>query len=99
MQRVNELNVIAAAFDLIAVLDGYQATAPVIEHPAIIRLRAALGKLEKEACLEDPLSLQNESLARFIAENVPGEPSESGGAIETAIRLLRAVYTPGSTVR
>jgi hypothetical protein len=31
-------------------------------------------------------------LADFIIDEVPGEPSESQGAIDTAIRLLRAAY-------
>lgn len=35
---------------------------------------------------------QIKRLAEFIAENVPGEPSESEGAVDTAIRLL-ARYT------
>lgn len=35
---------------------------------------------------------QIKRLADFIMENVPGEPSESEGAVDTAIRLL-ARYT------
>ena len=33
---------------------------------------------------------QIDRLARFIMEEVPGEPSQSEGAIDTAIRLIRA---------
>ncbi len=32
---------------------------------------------------------QIDILAKFIMEQVPGEPSESDGAISTAIRLLK----------
>lgn len=32
---------------------------------------------------------QIDRLARFIMENIPGEPSRSEGAVDTAIRLLR----------
>ncbi len=31
-------------------------------------------------------------LARFIMDNVPGEPSRSEGAVDTAIRLLALHY-------
>jgi hypothetical protein len=36
--------------------------------------------------LEEQISI----LAEFIVETYPGEPSQSGGAIETAIRLMNA---------
>ena len=32
---------------------------------------------------------QIEELGRYILEEIPGEPSQNEGAIETAIRLLR----------
>ena len=32
---------------------------------------------------------QLRTLAEFICDEVPGEPSESGGAVETAIRIIR----------
>lgn len=32
---------------------------------------------------------QIEKLANFILEEIPGEPSESAGAVDTAIRLLK----------
>lgn len=35
-----------------------------------------------------PLTKQVEILARFIMENIEGEPSRSEGTITTAIRLL-----------
>jgi hypothetical protein len=35
------------------------------------------------------LELQIDSLARFIVEEVPGEPSQSEGAVDTAIRVMR----------
>jgi len=34
------------------------------------------------------LAAQIDRLAKWIIENVPGEPSQSEGAIDTAIRLL-----------
>ena len=34
---------------------------------------------------------QIERLARFIQEEIPGEPSRLEGAVDTAIRLLRLV--------
>jgi len=36
-------------------------------------------------------------LARFILDEVPGEPSQSEGAVDTAIRLIRAALTEGDT--
>jgi hypothetical protein len=40
----------------------------------------------------ESLESQVERLARFILDNVPGEPSEDQGAIDTAIRLLSRHY-------
>lgn len=37
---------------------------------------------------ESLLDSQVQRLATFITDWIPGEPSESGGAIDTAIRLL-----------
>jgi hypothetical protein len=42
----------------------------------------------------EPLEDQIARLAGFIAEQVPGEPSRSEGAVDTAIRLLRDAYAP-----
>lgn len=39
-----------------------------------------------------PLQEQVDALAKFIIAEIPGEPSRSGGAVETAIRLLRDAY-------
>ena len=33
-------------------------------------------------------------LAEVIMDEIPGEPSQSQGAVDTAIRLLRAAYVP-----
>ena len=33
---------------------------------------------------------QIDRLARFIMEEVPGEPSQSQGAVDTAIRIIRS---------
>lgn len=35
---------------------------------------------------------QIQRLAKYIMQNVPGEPSQSEGAVDTAIRLLREKY-------
>ena len=42
-------------------------------------------------------SKQIESLGYFIMNEVPGEPSQSQGAVETAIRLLRT-HVPGVSI-
>lgn len=38
------------------------------------------------------LDEQISQLANYIMQNVPGEPSRSEGAVDTAIRLLREKY-------
>jgi hypothetical protein len=38
------------------------------------------------------LDAQIDRLAKYIMEHVPGEPSCSEGAVDTAIRLLREKY-------
>ena len=43
---------------------------------------------------DEPLSAQVERLANVIMFEIPGEPSQSEGAIDTAIRLLRAGVSP-----
>ncbi len=40
---------------------------------------------------------QIDILAKFIAEQVPGEPSENDGAVNTAIRLIKTTYRCSST--
>ena len=42
------------------------------------------------ARLGETLSQQVEELAKFIYFNIPGEPSASEGAIECAMRIMRA---------
>ena len=42
----------------------------------------------------ESLESQIERLATFIMDNVPGEPSQSEGAVDTAIRLLSVVPVP-----
>lgn len=42
--------------------------------------------------MTDQSSDQINELAKFIMERIPGEPSRSEGAVDTAIRLLGAVY-------
>ena len=41
----------------------------------------------------ESLESQIDRLAKFIMNNVPGEPSQSQGAVDTAIRLLSAMRT------
>ena len=36
---------------------------------------------------------QVEKLANFIMQEIPGEPSQSEGAVDTAIRLLKKIQT------
>lgn len=64
------------------------------EHPETIRaaLTAALAEPAGDA---EPLPAQIERLASFIMEHVPGEPSQSEGAVDCAIRIIRnSLYTP-----
>lgn len=42
---------------------------------------------------------QVDRLARFILREVEGEPSESQGAVDTAIRIIREHYPQLSPVR
>ena len=45
---------------------------------------------EREA--RPSLSSQIDKLASFIMKNIPGEPCQSEGAVDTAIRLLKRAY-------
>lgn len=40
----------------------------------------------------ESLDSQVDRLANYIMNNIPGEPSQNQGAIDTAIRLLRNQY-------
>jgi hypothetical protein len=42
--------------------------------------------------MSESLKSQIERLADFIMENVPGEPSGQGGAVDTAIDVLSRHY-------
>ena len=42
--------------------------------------------------METEVRKQIDELARFILEEVPGEPSRNEGAVECAIRLIKAKY-------
>ena len=42
------------------------------------------------------MNSQIERLATFIMDEIPGEPSRSEGAVDTAIRLLKRAYVPSS---
>lgn len=61
---------------------------PPIKWPTAL---PQVGKMPGRASVAEAL-VQIGHLADFIMAEVPGEPSASEGAIETAIRLLRAAY-------
>lgn len=44
--------------------------------------------LQRDYSTNEDFKGQIEKLANFIMENIPGEPSQSEGAVDTAIRLL-----------
>jgi len=46
---------------------------------------------------QESLESQVDRLAKFILKSVPGEPSRSEGAIDTAIRLLAEHYPGGAS--
>ena len=43
--------------------------------------------------MTESLDSQIDRLAKFIMENVPGEPSQSDGAVDTAIRIMASALT------
>ena len=43
----------------------------------------------------EPLESQVDRLAKFILKEIPGEPSQNQGAIDTAIRLLKESRASG----
>ena len=48
----------------------------------------------------ESLESQVSRLARFIMDEIPGEPSQSDGAVDTAIRIMRTLCpAPGSRER
>ncbi len=51
-----------------------------------------LEALAKAGHLADPQK-DLDCLARFIMDNVPGEPSQSEGVVDTAIRIIKALLT------
>lgn len=52
-------------------------------------LLSAIGDTARERGIKEDLSEQIDKLAKFILAEIPGEPSSSEGAVDTAIRLLR----------
>jgi hypothetical protein len=50
--------------------------------------KACQERAEAAEQARDQLDAQIERLAHFIMQHVPGEPSQSQGAVDTAIRLL-----------
>lgn len=57
-------------------------------HPAYAELQRSLKGEGVPDVPTEPLDAQVDRLAKFIMAQVPGEPSQSEGAIDTAIRLL-----------
>ena len=45
------------------------------------------------------LYLQINELASFIMNEVPGEPSQSQGAVDTAIRIIRELQAENSELK
>lgn len=63
--------------------------------PLTVYERLAQVRHERDdyARMMDEAQQQVERLADFIMAEVPGEPSQSQGAVDTAIRLLREQFT------
>lgn len=73
------------------VLDPYQS---VMNHRTGEQTDDVTGVLTGDLDLltARPLDAQVGRLAQYILDNVPGEPSQSQGAVDTAIRLLTNFY-------
>ena len=54
---------------------------------------------KKQVVPKEKLRSQVKRLANFIMANVPGEPSKSEGAIDTAIRIIKERALPGPDPR
>lgn len=61
--------------------------------------RALLARLAKVEAERDALDGQIGELAKFIMDEIPGEPSRSEGAIDVAIRLLRSLAAENDRLR
>jgi hypothetical protein len=57
------------------------------------RMISRIATLEEQHAF---LSEQISKLADYIMENVPGEPSQSEGAVDTAIRIMQTSRTSTS---
>lgn len=66
-----------------------EAVAALSESGTHVELQDQLGEALHLAEECDP-DAQIEKLAQFITDEVPGEPSESQGAVDTAIRWMRS---------
>ncbi|HEU01415.1 hypothetical protein LCGC14_0273180 [marine sediment metagenome] len=71
---------------LLQLADSYQTKDPEFADD----LRNRVRSLDPGLRLGEPLGSQIDRLASFIIAEVPGEPSESDGAIDTAIRIIRS---------
>lgn len=65
-----------------------------------------VGHIEGYPSNHERLDSQVKRLAQFIMDEIPGEPSQDGGAIDTVIRILRTwqqersnIFRHGDTVR
>lgn len=59
-----------------------------VKGAVVMDIRERYAERKEAVPTSEALSSQVDRLARFIVENIPGEPSHSEGAIDTAIRLL-----------
>lgn len=84
MQTSSALAKIAAFMTNEGIYNCKGETPNVTADIAIQVMRDALGTSDSES-----LHSQVHRLAQFIMNEIPGEPSESEGAVDTAIRLLR----------
>ncbi len=99
LAEVGQLDWEADGFDshqeMVEGLECYYGPMIPQQNITIIRWGALEGLLTEAegGAVKDPLSDQVDRLAKFIMAEVPGEPSESEGAVDCAIRLLRNAYT------
>lgn len=68
------------------------------KHEDLANIPTRIGKIVNALGSLQFLRGQIDTLAKYIMDNVPGEPSQDGGAIECAIRLLASRPKEPATV-